>query len=349
MRSIERMRCFLLGGMPNTARLTLDDLYRVALETGELPLLDETVKKLPANDDGPWTAVLVRTAEQLVAKGRTAAAVHLAWQAFALGESNLAQELMGKALMKMSNAPPAIVLDAVLFVANTGKIALAQELLQPLLDHSAAGKLPEVWRTAADLATRRNQTRRSVEYLDRALELEFGRMPSEFDVRQPRAEYMALFAGFEQVVSAHKQLETSLPAEFVGRVVRAADRWRAFDSDPTPACQAAARLLRALDQPVLAWDYLTSPVAFKPNEADPFANLAKELANTGDPELAEKAYAAAFAAEPTNAELLWLRVGVLRQLGNAAETRRVLHQIVDGEWQPRFDWIKRQARQELDK
>ena len=172
-------------------------------------------------------------------------------------------------------------------------------------------------------------------------------MPAEFDVRGPRAEYAALLAGFQQVASAHKQLETLLPAEFVARAVRAADRWRALDSDPTQACHAAARLLRELDQPVLAWDYLTSPVAFKPNEADPFKNLAQELVNTGDAALAEKAYAAAFAAEPTNAELLWLRVGVLRQLGKEAEAQKVLKQIADGDWQPRFDWMKRQAQQTL--
>jgi Tfp pilus assembly protein PilF len=341
------MRCFLNGGMPNTARLTFDEMYRSALEAGELPPLDDTVKKLPVIDDGPWGEVLLRVAGELAAKGRTADVAHLAWQALALGEPNLAQDLMAKALPKLPDAPPAVILDAVAFLANTGKIALAQELIQPLLEHPRASQLSELWRTAADLAGRRNQSRRMVEYLDRALELEFDRMPAEFDVRGPRAEYSALLAGFQQVASAHKQLETPLSAEFVTRVVRAADRWRALDSDPTSACQAAARLLRDLDQPALAWEYLTSPVAFKPNEADPFKNLAQELSNSGDAALAEKAYAAAFAAEPTNAELLWLRVGVLRQAGKESEALKVLGQIADGDWQPRFDWIKRNARQTL--
>src|SRR5262249_2309979 len=81
----ERMRCFLLGGMPTTARLTFDEMYR-DLDAGEMPPLDDTVKKLPAIDDGPWGSVLLRAADDRIAKGRLADVLQLAWQALALGE-----------------------------------------------------------------------------------------------------------------------------------------------------------------------------------------------------------------------------------------------------------------------
>src|SRR5438445_44500 len=80
----ERMRCFLNGGMPNTARLTFDEMYRAALEAGELPPLDDTMKKLPVIDDGPWGEVLLRAAGERTGKGRPGDAMYLAWQALAL-------------------------------------------------------------------------------------------------------------------------------------------------------------------------------------------------------------------------------------------------------------------------
>src|SRR5262249_18289595 len=97
----------------------------------------------------------------------------------------------------------------------------------------------------------------------------------------------------------------------------------------------------------LGWDYLTTPVALRPHEADPWAGLAQSLAQQGDLELADRAYAAAFAAEPTNAQLLWDRAEGLRQAGRHVEAGRLFRQLAEGRWQPRFQGLQAQARLQM--
>jgi Tfp pilus assembly protein PilF len=140
-----------------------------------------------------------------------------------------------------------------------------------------------------------------------------------------------------------------VPVEFVARVVRTADRWRALDDDDTQACQAAARIFQRLGASGLAWEYLTTPLAEKPNEASPWLNLAQVFRNEGDFELADKAYDEAFKAEATNAQILWDRAQNLLQAGRVADARRIYEQLAAGEWQPRFQWLKAQAKQFLDR
>ena len=68
------------------------------------------------------------------------------------------------------------------------------------------------------------------------------------------------------------------PAGFRAKVVRAADRWRALDRDSAEPCRLAARVLRALGEDrELVWEYLTTPVALRPNEAGPWASLAEQM------------------------------------------------------------------------
>src|SRR5262249_37180451 len=97
----------------------------------------------------------------------------------------------------------------------------------------------------------------------------------------------------------------------------------------------------------LAWDYLTTPVGLRPGESGPWAELAQTLQRQGELALADQALASAFAAEPTNAQLLWDRAQNLRQAGRLAEAPQLLRQLADGSWQPRFESVQRQARWQL--
>jgi tetratricopeptide (TPR) repeat protein len=130
-------------------------------------------------------------------------------------------------------------------------------------------------------------------------------------------------------------------------VVAAADRWRAIDPDPTAPCQAAAGTLHLLGLRELSWQYLTSPLALQPNEADPWVNLASQLSGAGQPDLADWAYAEAYAAEPTNADILRDRALLLEQLGRTEQARQLWRQIAEGTWQPRFRATQQQAREKL--
>ena len=53
-------------------------------------------------------------------------------------------------------------------------------------------------------------------------------------------------------------------------------------------------------------------------------------------------------AEPTDAQLLWDRAQNLQQAGRKSEANTVLRKIADGDWQPRFSWLKSQARWQLE-
>jgi cytochrome c-type biogenesis protein CcmH/NrfG len=105
-----------------------------------------------------------------------------------------------------------------------------------------------------------------------------------------------------------------------------------------------ARILQRLGERELGWDYLTTPVGLSPNEAAPWLSLAETLGQKGELDLADRAYAAAFEAEPTNAQILWDRAQNLRQAGQSVEATRLLRQIAEGRWQPRFQGLQAQAR-----
>jgi tetratricopeptide (TPR) repeat protein len=187
-------------------------------------------------------------------------------------------------------------------------------------------------------------TSRSLECLERALDAEFQKLPETIDVQAVRQEYGRLLGHYQGLVDAMNALNVKPPAGFAAKVVRASDRWRALDQGSADACQATARILRALGDRELAWEYLTTPVAFQPAESGPWSQLAAALQRTGDRGLADRALRSACAAEPTNADLLWERAQNLRQAGRGAEAREVLRRIADGTWQPRFQPTQARAR-----
>src|SRR5262249_24473476 len=117
-------------------------------------------------------------------------------------------------------------------------------------------------------------------------------------------------------------------------------------SDP---CRMAGRILQTLGERELVWDYLTTPVAQHPNEAEPWTGLVQSLSRTGELELADRAYAAAFEAEPTNAQGPGGRGQNLRQGGKEAEAQKLFRQLADGTWQPRFQGLQREAKWQLDR
>jgi hypothetical protein len=60
--------------------------------------------------------------------------------------------------------------------------------------------------------------------------------------------------------------------------------------------------------------------------------------------LADRAYRAAAAAEPTDPQILWDRGQNLKQMGKHQEAQQLVRQIADGAWQPRFQGLQSQAR-----
>jgi hypothetical protein len=67
----------------------------------------------------------------------------------------------------------------------------------------------------------------------------------------------------------------------------------------------------------------------------------------GNLDLADRAYTAAFEAEPTNAQLLWDRAQNLNQSGKTVAAQRLFRRLAEGKWQPRFQWLQTQARWQM--
>jgi tetratricopeptide (TPR) repeat protein len=173
-------------------------------------------------------------------------------------------------------------------------------------------------------------------------------MPAVFSIEPVRKDYTALLDHYEWLAEAARNLKTAVPADLAAKTVRAADRWRSLDPEAQRSCDAAAKVLRLIggkDAQLLAWEFVTTPLALKPNESDPWLGLAASATQEGDLDLADKCYDAAFAAEPTNAQILWDRAQLLERRGEIAQSRTLLKQLADSEWQPRFVGLKNQARQ----
>jgi hypothetical protein len=155
---------------------------------------------------------------------------------------------------------------------------------------------------------------------------------------------------------------TSQPAtgELIANVVRAADRWRTLDADPTAACMSAAKILAQLGKEDLAWAYATTPMATSAiaspaavqsgsqNASEsPYATLAQQLSQRGEVALALRAYVAAESSHPRNAQLLWDHAQMHERHGRFAEARAISLRLAAGDWPTDQPEIKRQATERL--
>jgi tetratricopeptide (TPR) repeat protein len=346
------------SGDPRLAAESFEKLYREGIAAGTLPPIDRDLRRGLTPDEGEsrWPTLIRDAARILSLAGhhKAGATVALAWQCEQVGDPTLALEMIGlaeaQAFADGSNteqrtADQAAVLD---FLTRTQRPDRAAELVKRLLvEHPASSSL---WRLSARLAQERGRTGESVAALERALEEEYRQLPETIDVRLVREDYAALLSGLEGAAETLAALDAGAADGLVDRVLRAADRWRSLDTDPTAACQAAARVLVVLRRREQAWEYLTTPLAERPNEAAPWLALARELASRpGDLELTSRAYGLAYEAEATNADILWDHAQFLIALGRPAEARPLLEKIQSGTWQPRFEHLKEKAKTQLVK
>jgi ferric-dicitrate binding protein FerR (iron transport regulator) len=349
----ERARALKDAGQREQAQELFASLYADTVEAGFLPPIDGSFRDVFQNDEtsrARWRKLIRETSEELISDGARPAAVRLAWQIRQVGDQPLAEELFGLALAgtpEQQQLPT--TLAAVEYLWHTGQQARADAVLQPLLDHKTYAKSPALWRLAAMLCESRGMTARSLSCVERAMEIEYQNLPEVVNVQRIREDYGRLLSRYQQLAAAIATLEAEPPREFVGRVVRAADRWRQVDPDPTAACHTAARILGDLGAAEMAWEYLTTPLAAKPFEAAPWVSTAEMLRQQGHFELADRAYASAFEAEPTNAQILWDRAQVLLQAGRAEDAKELFGQLAEGKWQPRFSWLQSRAQQYVEK
>jgi tetratricopeptide (TPR) repeat protein len=236
---------------------------------------------------------------------------------------------------------------AVQFLNATSRHDRADALMQPLLTNKQTMNAPAVWRLASGVAANRQDQVRSIEYLEKALDIEFARLPDSFDINPIRQDYGRLLSHYEWLADAATKLNVPTPKNLPTRLVKAVDRWRQLDPEAESICQRSGVVLRKIggdEADALAWDYETTPLALKPNESGPWESLAQRLRMEGDWKLADRAYEMAFLAEPTNAQLLWNRAQHLKDKGQIAGSNKVFQQLASGQWQPRFQGLALMAK-----
>jgi Tfp pilus assembly protein PilF len=345
----EQARCLARAGEREAARKRFQDLYNTTLARDQLPLIDLDFRRTLAGESKEadlWSALLRKTAARFIAQKRRPAVLALARQCWQLEDQTLANHLLRTALEdvpeKKGRLP--LTLAGIAFFRESGQLAQADQLLRKLLDDPDMARRADLWRIGGQIAEQRDLPVQALECLEKALEVEADNPPEVVDLGRVRREHASLLEQYQNLAQAMIILKIKPPPDFVSKVVRTADRWRALDADGTQACQLAGRILQTLGRRDLSWDYMTTPVALHPNEAHRWQSLAQALARKSDFELADRAYRAAFEAEPTNAELLWERAQNLRQAGKTVAAEKLFRQVAEGKWQPRFQWIQTQAR-----
>jgi tetratricopeptide (TPR) repeat protein len=293
--------------------------------------------------------LLRRAATSLVEEKRRPAVVALAWQCRQLGDAPLADHLLTLALDRPEDSERlAVTLTALAYLWQADQLARADDLLQGLLAREPFSREPELWRLASALTERRGLTARSIACLERALDLEYQDLPAVIDLQAWRHDYGKLLDHYQALASALAPLRAPAPSDLAGRVVRAADRWRAHDPETGRACQVAARTLRALGARDPAWEYLTTSLGSRASEPSAWLDLARTLSREGDPDLADCAYAAASEADPANALLLWERAQNLRQAGRAEQAEHLLRRLAGAKWPTPSQGISTRVRREFE-
>jgi ferric-dicitrate binding protein FerR (iron transport regulator)/tetratricopeptide (TPR) repeat protein len=349
----EQARSLGFANRNEEAQQKYQALFRAALLEGELPPLDANFRSvLESGKEDAWAKLMRETAAKCAEKKARPVIVTLAWQCYQLGDIAMSDTLLDQALNKVPADEKAFTgIAAVHFLNATSRHDRADQIVRDLLAEPALAKSSAMWRLASTTADSRRDQVRGIECLERALDIEYDRLPEVFDVQPIRNDYGRLLSHYEWLADASASLQVTPPKDLVSRVVKAADRWRHLDPEAADVPNRAAAILRkagGAGAAELAWDYMTTPLAMKPNESAPWTSLAWSVRQEGNWRLADKCYEMAFAAEPTNAQLLWDRAEHLRQQGQIADSRAILRQLANSEWQPRFNGLKAQARQAVE-
>jgi tetratricopeptide (TPR) repeat protein len=340
---------------PAAARMYVR-LFNEALERGGVPYVDNgfrnavaTAEQAKVNDfpAGTWTNLMKKATKTLADRGDRLGLLVLMRQCWSFGDTAMAEEMFEQALAGADEPERGMVqLTAVQMLYHVGQYDRAWIIVQDMLRDKKWGEDPSLLRIGSTLASNRGRLAQSLRYLEKAMEIEYRQLPEVINLEVVRRDYSELLGRYQQVAVALATLDDEPSQDLMSRVVRAADRWRMLDSDDQAASMAASKTLQTLGAQDLAWDYLTTPLAMKPNEAQPWLGMAQNLRNEQQYDLAGRAYASAFAAEGSNAQILWDWAQMLQQAGKTVQAREVYRKIADGDWQPKFNYLKEQAKRQ---
>ena len=321
------------------------------LDAHVIPLIDPATKAVffsNRNSTDMWRGIVNRIVEVTLGQRHRTKGLGVAIMLHELGEHDPAEQIFAHA---MTSTPTTLYgpnrLAAIAYLWQTGQRGRADAMLAAMLNNERYHELPSLWRLASAMADDQHRPARAAECLDRALALEFDRLPEEIELYDIRAEYSNLLELLGEAVESGPRYDADVRNRLVSSIVGAADRWRSLDPQSVEACRLAGTALARLGAVDLAWDYVTSPLADDVEPAPEWSNLAATYHHKGQYDLAQRAYELAIQADPANADLLWLQARTLIEAGHPAEARQRLELLTSGTWDPKYIHTQEQAKQAL--
>ena len=303
----------------------------------------------PANEERDvWQAIVDRITNESVAHLVGPQALSVAFSLHQLGAKDHAERIFASVTASTAaHGPGPETLVAVGYLRQTGQRPRAEAMLGALMETEPFRNAPTLWCFAARLAEEQGRLARAAECLDRALALQFGRLPEEVNLDLIRTDYGKLLALFDQSAQTIRPSDPQSQATQIARIVSSADRWRSLDPRSAEACRLAGVALARLGAVALAWDYVTSPLATADQPPIDWSDLAGNFHQQGQYELADRAYGLAFKADSTNAEILWNRARARIESGRGSEARDLLQTLASGSWNSKYGAVQQQARRAL--
>ena len=245
----EHARSLWKGGKHAEARKGFRAFFEMQFAQDRLPGIDADFRAAllgSGSDADTWAEVMLEASRYLIKKNRRAAVLTLARQCVQLGDPLMADRLLDEALAGVKNEERrlALTVAGIQFCLETGLLPRADQLFDTLRENARWANEPELWRLGARIAEQRGRNARRLELLERAVDLEFAQLPEVIDAEQVRREYGMLLEHYQKLAEALVALKQAPPADFIPRVVRTADRWRALDPDADGACRTTAEILQ---------------------------------------------------------------------------------------------------------
>jgi ferric-dicitrate binding protein FerR (iron transport regulator) len=340
------------GGERVKAEAAFKELYKETLKAGNLPPIDRRFKlafqDLEAKavvDD--WNPLIRETGRTFIRQENFRAALALAWQCRTLGEPALTETLLADILEAMKFRPGGwddTTLGVIDFYARTGEAARADALLRPLLAEEKLSKNAILWRAAARLADRSGQETQAIADLEKALDLEYQKLPEVIELQAWRNDYGKLLAHYQKLAESARSVNAAPPKDLSDRTVRAIDRWRAHDPEANEPCRRAAEVLALVGKSDLAWDYYTTTLIGRGTDTSPWQDMASGLTRRGEYPLADQALRVASETDPTNAAVLWERARNLREAKHDKEADELMGKLANGKWPEQYQDIHAHAQ-----
>lgn len=339
------------AGKPDRALRLYRRSREQATEAGRTPAVSAEFRSAfvaAGGSSSAWSQMLIESSRPLIQQRRSLELIELAIQCAVLTEHETAIQLLDQGVADVDLVErPELLTAGLQCLMLTENWERAEDFIRQLINYQNAHEHAALWHTASQIAARLGDDDEALRRLEQAMRLEFSSLPETVHVAEIRNSYSRLFDRLRRFAESTLSERKPLPNDFVQRVTWAADAWRSIDPDPVLACHRAAELLQFIGLYDHAWDYWTTSLVNTSSGADAWKRLAIALAETGQVHRASLAWGEAFAAESTNAELLWNHAVFLRDNQQPGRARKILTQIVTGQWQPRFESLKSRARRLL--